>query len=359
VVALTGQLAAWLTEHPSVARVGAVAAWVVIVAAVSLAGGRIPPLPAQESVALGWVQGGAPGGDVLNPGPARVITTSQATQTEKLADEVDAGRQPEPDLVVWPESSTDLDPDADAPTRALVDDALRRVGRPILVGSVIQGPEPGQRRTVAQWWTPGGNTPRPTYVKRSIVPFGEWIPYRDILLPLFPVLGYVGPQSVAGTQPGLLTVQVDGRPVVLGVLICFDVAFDPVAYDLAPAQLLIVQSNNAMYQGSAQLEQQFAITRARAAELRREVLVVTTSGVSGLIDPYGKPTFREDGPGSARGVVTIPERTGATLATTLAGLLDRAVTLLALTWLSVLALVSLQSGRSARAVRSARIIDHR
>jgi apolipoprotein N-acyltransferase len=317
------------------------------VAAASLLGARVPALPAQSSIAVGWVQGGIAGGNVLNPGPVRTITANQAAETEDLADGVAAGREPAPDLVIWPESSTDLDPDMDAPTRALLDGALNRVQRPILVGSVLQGPEPGQRRTVSQLWTPGDSGPRPTYVKRSIVPFGEWIPFRDVLLPLFPVLRYVGAQSVAGTEPGLLTAAVDGRPVVLGVLICFDVAFDSVAYDLAPAQLLIVQSNNAMYQGSAQLEQQFAITRARAAELRREALVVTTSGISGLIDPYGHPTFREDGPGPASGVVTIPERAGATPATVLAGVLDRLVSISSLIWLSVLALGWLRSRRRA------------
>ena len=46
----------------------------------------------------------------------------------------------------------------------------------------------------------------------------------------------------------------------------------------------MVQSNNATYGGTGQIEQQFAITRARAMESRREIAVATTNSVSGFID---------------------------------------------------------------------------
>ena len=54
------------------------------------------------------------------------------------------------------------------------------------------------------------------------------------------------------------------------------------------AQVLIVQSNNATYGGTGQIEQQFAITRARAMEARREIAVATTNSVSGYIDRDGR-----------------------------------------------------------------------
>ena len=270
---------------------------------------------------------------VYGRGPPRTITTNQARATADLAADIAAGREPVPDFVVWPENSTDLDPGTDPQTRRLVDSALASVQRPILIGAILDGPGPDQRRTATQWTQPDGQV-GPTYIKRSIVPFGEWIPYRDILLPLIPELRYVGRQSVAGTEPGLLNVHLtNGTRVTLGVLACFDVAFDAAVHDLAEAQLLIVQSSNAMYQGTTQIEQQFAITRARAAELRREILVVTTSGVSGLIDPYGRTTTRSTGPAAARGVEQLPIRTAATPATWLALPLEGAVTAITATWL--------------------------
>ena len=57
----------------------------------------------------------------------------------------------------------------------------------------------------------------------------------------------------------------------------------------AGAQVLVVQSNNTMYAPSPQLRQQFDITRVRAAEVGRPILVVTVSGTSGLIDGRGRP----------------------------------------------------------------------
>ena len=58
---------------------------------------------------------------------------------------------------------------------------------------------------------------------------------------------------------------------------------------------MVVQSNNATYGGTGQIEQQFAITRARAMEARREVAVATTNSVSGFIDRDGRVVQRTDG----------------------------------------------------------------
>ena len=337
--ALAGNLITWLLEQRSPRRLITAAGGALLIGITATAGNALPPAPVEQVATVGWVQGGAPGGGVYGLGPPRTITTNQARATADLAADIAAGREPVPDFVVWPENSTDLDPGTDPQTRRLVDSALASVQRPILIGAILDGPGPDQRRTATQWTQPDGQV-GPTYIKRSIVPFGEWIPYRDILLPLIPELRYVGRQSVAGTEPGLLNVHLtNGTPVTLGVLACFDVAFDAAVHDLAEAQLLIVQSSNAMYQGTTQIEQQFAITRARAAELRREILVVTTSGVSGLIDPYGRTTTRETGPATARGVEQLPIRTAATPATWLALPLEGAVTAITATWLLGLAVI--------------------
>lgn len=348
--ALAGNLIAWLIQEHSRRRLITAVGSALLIGIIAAAGNAIPPEPAEKVATIGWVQGGAPGGGVYGLGPPRTITTNQARATADLAADIAAGREPVPDFTVWPENSTDLDPGTDPHTRQLVDSALASIQRPILVGAILDGPGPDQRRTATQWTQPDGQV-GPTYIKRSIVPFGEWIPYRDVLLPLIPELRYVGQQSVAGTKPGLLDVHLaDGTPVTLGVLACFDVAFDPVVHDLADAQLLIVQSSNAMYQGTTQIEQQFAITRARAAELRREILVVTTSGITGLIDPYGRTTMRDTGPTAAHGVEQLPIRTAATPATWLAPPIEQAVA--AVTAASLLGLAVTRRRRSKPPTRS-------
>ena len=130
------------------------------------------PDPAPDGVVTaGWVQGGAPGGGVYGLGPPRTITTNQARATRELAAAIDAGRLPAPDFVVWPENATDLDPDTDQRTGQLVEQSVAAVGRPVLVGAILDGPGPRQRRTAAQWRELDGRI-GPTYQKRSIVPFG-------------------------------------------------------------------------------------------------------------------------------------------------------------------------------------------
>ncbi|MDQ7991629.1 MAG: apolipoprotein N-acyltransferase [Propionicimonas sp.] len=322
-VALLAQGLLWLLDRASWRRSGALAAALGVVAATAWAGAAVPPGAAGETVAVGWVQGGAPGGGVYGIGEPRTMPRNHLAETEALFAEVAAGRQPAPDFVVWPENGTDLDPYHDQETAGLLRQALEIAGVPIFVGTILDGPGEDERQTASLWLDPqDGETAR--YVKRGIVPFGEFVPYRDLLLPLFPILRYVGAQSIAGTEPGVIPARTAAGEFPLGVMICYDVSFDRYAHDtvLAGGEVLVVQSSNAMYQGTGQIDQQFAITRARAAELRREILVVTTSGVSGLIRPDGSVDFSVSDPGAASGVVELPRRTGLTPAVTVAPVLE-------------------------------------
>ena len=78
--------------------------------------------------------------------------------------------------------------------------------------------------------------------------------------------------------------------VRIGDVICFEVAYDGLIRDVVDggAQLLVVQTNNATYTGTGQLEQQFAISRYRAIETGRTVVIAATNGISGVIAPSGE-----------------------------------------------------------------------
>ena len=78
--------------------------------------------------------------------------------------------------MIWPENATDLDPFQDPPVYAQLSAAVAAIGRPILVGEVLNDP----RRNVGQLWVPGRG-PTTAYVKRQLVPFGEYIPFRGII----------------------------------------------------------------------------------------------------------------------------------------------------------------------------------
>ncbi|MDR1430731.1 MAG: apolipoprotein N-acyltransferase [Propionibacteriaceae bacterium] len=331
---LCGQWLAWLVlqlrqNGLGWARLAKSALGVAALVAVCLAGYAVPPSAAADAVAVGWVQGGAPGGGVYGLGVVRTITKNQLAETRALIAEVESGAQPSPEFIVWPENGSDLDPFADAQTMTLLQESLAAADRPVLFGIISSGPGPEERQTAALWWAPG-QEPGPRYAKRGIVPFGEWVPYRDLLLPLIPKLSYVGAQSVPGDEPGVMSVSTaTGRQLKLGVLICYDITFDSYVYDLVRggAELIAVQSSNAMYQGTGQIEQQFAMTRARAAELRREILVTTTSGISGFIGPGGEVVQRIPDSQPAHGIVTMPLRTGETPVVFLAPVVELVVAL--------------------------------
>lgn len=333
--ALAAQLLAWCALRPAPRRLAALAFALAGCVGVAALGLLVSPGTQLGTVNAGWVQGGAPGGGVFGLGPARTITHNQVAETDRLATRIEAGTEAKADFVVWPENSTDEDPFTDAETADLVRTALARAGVPILVGAVTDGPGADERQTASLWWDPTAGV-LARYDKRGIVPFGEWIPLRSLLLPLVPALQYVGAQSVPGTQPGVMHVTLpDGRSLSLGVMVCYDVAFDSIAYDTARygGQVMVVQSSNAMYQGTGQIEQQFAITRARAMELRREVLVTTTSGISGLIRADGSIAYQAPSGSAASSVVTLPVRQGTTPAVWLASWWELGLVLAALGWL--------------------------
>ncbi len=293
---------------------------------------QVEPLAGREgSVTVGIVQGNVPGRGIEAMGRARSVTNNHLAETIDLATKARLGQVPQPDFLLWPENSTDIDPTLDGLTRATVQAAAEVAGVPILVGAVMEGPGPDERQTTALWWDPRAGV-LSRYDKRNLVPFGEWIPFRAQLLPLVPILAQVGAQSIAGTKPGVLDVPVAGRQIKVGDVICFELAYDQTVYEAltAGAQVSMVQSNNATYGGTGQIEQQFAITRARAMESRREIAVATTNSVSGYIDRLGHVVTRTTQFTADDRVVTMPLRTALTPAVRLAPWLDRGLSLLAL-----------------------------
>lgn len=299
--ALLAQLLAWTTSAERGARLQRVVAFVGALA-LTLASGIAgwsakPPAHTAASLVVGIVQGNINGVDPREPfGRARTVTLNHLSETVNLMAKARTGQLPEPDMILWPENSTDVDPTLDSQTQRIVMTASQVSGKPILVGAVLEGPGPDERQTGGLWWEPGGLVTA-RYYKRNIVPFGEYIPYRDFLLPKIPILELTGAQSVPGTKPGAIPATLtDGRRMIVGDVICFELAWDNTVYDTVRngAGLLLVQSNNASYGGTAQIPQQWAMTRARAMETGRDVAVATTNSYSGVIRADGTVVTRSN-----------------------------------------------------------------
>jgi apolipoprotein N-acyltransferase len=154
---------------------------------------------------------------------------------------------------------------------------------PVLVGAVTDGPGRFVSNRGIVWDPVTGAGA--TYVKRHPVPFGEYIPMRSLVRLITHKVDLVPRDFARGSRPGVLQVG----PVLLGDVICFEVAYDGVVRDVVTGggRLLVVQTNNATFGHSGETTQQLAMGRLRAVEHSRAVVVAATSGVSAVIAPDG------------------------------------------------------------------------
>lgn len=221
-------------------------------------------------------------GNVPRPGldfnaERRAVLDLHAQQTHQLAADVRAGRTPAPTLVIWPENSTDIDPYRNADANAVISAAAADIGVPILVGAVVQGSHPGELYNMGIVWDPVTG-PGDTYTKRHPLPFGEYMPFRSFFRLFSDKVDLVRGTFLPGERPGNLDVA--GVPV--GDVICFEVVYDELVRDVVEggAGVLVVQTNNATFGYTDETYQQQAMSRVRAVEHGRSVLISSTSGVS-------------------------------------------------------------------------------
>lgn len=244
------------------------------------------PVSGQVQVAV--VQGNVPG-DGTNLGDYAVeVTQNHSRATIQLAEDVAAGRAVQPDFVLWPENSTVADPLTDTDTRAAVEAAARAIGVPIVVGAMVkQGDDVLLNQGVV--WDPETG-PGDRYTKHHPVPFGEYIPRLEPLHGWFSQANFggldqIGRDMAGGSRNTPLTVA----GVELADAICFDIAYDDVIVPQVAngANLAAVQTSNAIFIKTHQVDQQFEITRVRAVESGRTLLVAATNGVTGIIGADG------------------------------------------------------------------------
>jgi len=290
-VALAGGLlaaAGWrLWEQRGRGRAPAVALAAGAVAVVAV--GLVVPLhaPSGGSVTVALVQGNVPRLGLDFNAQRRAVLDNHVNATIALADRVAAGQERRPDLVVWPENASDIDPLRNRDAAARIAQAARAIGAPILVGAVLVGPGEREVQNVSLVWSPDSG-PGERYVKRHPVPFAEYLPWRSLVEPVARLL--TDPDDlpradfVAGSEPGVLRVG----PATVGAVICFEIAYDDVVRDTVRggAGLLVVQTNNATFD-VAEARQQLAMVRLRAVEHGRESLMVSTVGVSGFVGTDG------------------------------------------------------------------------
>jgi apolipoprotein N-acyltransferase len=229
---------------------------------------------------VGLIQGNVAQQEKMNPTPQsdRRIFTSYVAMTR---DAVRRGAQ----FVLWPESSTPFTFGHDAVGEAALRELAREVGVPILFGSDQIVAEPELRQYNAAFLLgPDGET-EAVYRKIHLVPFGEFIPLQEWLTFVAPLVKRYLPFT-----PGDRVVILPVNGHLASTAICYEVVFPSLMRDavLQGSQLLTTVTNDGWYGTSSAPYQHFEMASMRAIEEGRYLARAANTGISGVVDPYGR-----------------------------------------------------------------------
>jgi apolipoprotein N-acyltransferase len=179
------------------------------------------------------------------------------------------------DFILWPENSVDVDPFRNPE----VFDTLNSYKQPLIVGAIVGKGEEVLNTSIL--WT---KDTQDVYVKQHLTPFGEYIPLRSLAGKISPLVN-----DVRDFSPGNESVVFKVGAAKIAPVICYELLDDQILQQAAKSSnLLTVQTNSATFGDSAESAQQLQITRIRAIEHSRNVLSVSTTGYSAIIDYNGK-----------------------------------------------------------------------
>jgi apolipoprotein N-acyltransferase len=294
-------------QHPAVLALAAVGGvWLVsfaIVAAntgivILLTAGRAP-IRALGAAATAVVIVAGPAAFALippPPHPVRFLTLTlvqpgiqhnpqiRVNASERLSASVVRLR---PDLVVWGESSIASDLRKDPQLLARLKALSAASGAQILANQDSQ--TPAGKTKVAVLVGPRGIVA--TYTKTRLVPFGEYIPFRQQLGWLTKISKAAPTNMIPGSGAKVIQVTTrDGQRIPIGVLICFESAFPDMSRVDARrgAQLIVYQTSDSTFQGSWAPAQHASLGALRAAETGRPVVQAALTGVSAAYDAQGR-----------------------------------------------------------------------
>jgi len=272
VAANTGIVILLTAGRSPVRALGAAAAAVVIAAGPAAFALTPPPHPARP-VTLTLVQPG------IQHNPRIRVNAS-----ERLS--AGLGRL-RPDLVVWGESSIASDLRTDPRLLARLEALSAANGAQILANQDSQ--TPAGKTKVAVLVGPRGIVA--TYTKTRLVPFGEYIPFRQQLGWLTKISRAAPTNMIPGSGAKVIRMTArSGERIPIGVLICFESAFPDMSRVDARrgAQLIVYQTSDSTFQGSWAPAQHASLGALRAAETGRPVVQAALTGVSAAYDAQGR-----------------------------------------------------------------------
>jgi len=229
-------------------------------------------------VRVGLIQGNIRQDEKWDAALANRIFDTYLTMT---ADAARQGAQ----LVIWPESSTPFYFEEDRPSGDRIRSLVRSTGIELLFGSdQMEHSKPPLYYNSAFLMRADGSTAA-VYRKMHLVPFGEFVPLKQLLF-------FVGPlvESAGDFTPGRSMVLLPTSQGPISTAICYEIVYPALVRSsvLGGSRLLTTITNDAWYGYSSAPYQHFLQASMRAIEEGRYLARSANTGISGIVDPYGR-----------------------------------------------------------------------
>lgn len=244
---------------------------------------KVAPTPETSTVAV--IQGNVSSDIYWNEAATRDILSLFEAHLELTRQAVDKGAR----LVIWPEFTVPMCFSCDVPiyrnfTRILYQ-FVQDTRTTLLLGTNETAGPPGREQYFNTALCLGPDLTISKYAKMHLVPFGEYTPYKK-------VFGFIEKMThaIGEVTPGTESVLHAYENLKFGSPICYEIIFPDLVRRFAKqgADFLVTITNDGWYGQSAAPYQHFANAVFRAVENRRFLLRAATTGISGIIDPYGR-----------------------------------------------------------------------
>lgn len=225
----------------------------------------------EEPISIALVQGG-----VVNLG-LDFNSKPQEVFKRHLDQSISSIKPNEVDLIIWPENAVDVDVNTNPQVNDSIKNLSTILNTPILIGAVTKSIDGPKNQSILYNSAKGQ-----IYTKRYLTPFGEYLPLRSVAEKVSKYSSQIT-DFKAGEQNTVF--DVNGNR--FNTLICYELINDIFVAE-ARNNFLVVQTNNATFGDTSQLDQQLNIARVRALESAREIAYVSTTGTTSFISPQGK-----------------------------------------------------------------------
>ena len=225
----------------------------------------------EEPISIALVQGG-----VVNLG-LDFNSKPQEVFKRHLDQSISSIKPNEVELIIWPENAVDVDVNTNPQVNDSIKNLSTMLNTPILIGAVTKSIDGPKNQSILYNSAKGQ-----IYTKRYLTPFGEYLPLRSVAEKVSKYSSQIT-DFKAGEQNTVFDVNANK----FNTLICYELINDTFVAE-ARNDFLVVQTNNATFGDTNQLDQQLNIARVRALESAREIAYVSTTGTTSFISPQGK-----------------------------------------------------------------------